>query len=47
MAEGSPGWVIGPKPGLNIVKGVVDHLAPIAEKILTKAATTIADSAAK
>lgn len=47
MVEGSPGWIIGPKPGLNIVKTVVDRLAPIAEKILTKAATTVADSAAK
>lgn len=45
MAEGSTGWVIGPQPGLNIVKGVVDRLAPIAEKILTKAATSVADSA--
>jgi hypothetical protein len=47
MAEGSPGWIVGPKPGLNIVKGVVDKLAPIAEKVLTKAATTVADSASK
>ncbi|MDP3327196.1 hypothetical protein [Parvibaculum sp.] len=33
MAEGQPGWIVAAKPGLNLVKGVVDVLKVDAEKI--------------
>jgi hypothetical protein len=32
MMEGSPGWIIGPRPGLHIVRTVVDEMKPLAEK---------------
>lgn len=31
MMEGSPGWVVAPKPGLNIARGVVERMQPLAE----------------
>lgn len=30
MAEGSPGWIVAPQPGLNIAKQVLDAMKPIA-----------------
>jgi hypothetical protein len=36
MSEASSGWVIPAKPGLFIVKGVVDRLQPLAEKAFTE-----------
>lgn len=37
MVEGSPGWIIPAQPGLNLVKGVVDRLQPLAEKAFGEA----------
>lgn len=37
MMEGSPGWVIPPQAGLNIVKGVVERMQPLAERALAEA----------
>lgn len=37
MVEGSPGWVIAPRPGLNLVKGVTDRLQPLAERAFGEA----------
>lgn len=37
MAEGSPGWIIPPRPGLGLVKGVVADLQPVAEEIFREA----------
>lgn len=37
MSENSPGWVVPPKPGLYLVKGVVDRLQPLAERAFTEA----------
>lgn len=38
MMEGSPGWVIPAKPGLNLVQGVVTGLNPVAEQVIQMAA---------
>jgi len=38
MVEGSPGWIVPAKPGLYLVKGVVDRLQPIAETVMRAAA---------
>lgn len=32
MKEGSPGWVIGARPGLKIAQGVSEKMAPIAQQ---------------
>lgn len=37
MSEGKPGWIIPAKPGLNIVKGVVTDMQPVAEEIFREA----------
>lgn len=37
MMEGSSGWVVAPKPGLNLVKGVTERLQPLAEKAFGEA----------
>lgn len=37
MVEGSPGWIVPAKPGLNLVKGVTDRLQPLAEKAFGEA----------
>lgn len=37
MSEKSMGWVIPPKPGLDIVKGVTTRLQPLAEKAFAEA----------
>lgn len=37
MAEGSPGWIIAPRPGLHIVKGVVQTMQPLAERVFGEA----------
>jgi hypothetical protein len=37
MVEGSPGWIVPAKPGLNLVKGVTDRLQPLAEKAFSEA----------
>ncbi len=30
MMEGSPGWIVAPKPGLYIVRGLVEAMQPVA-----------------
>lgn len=37
MSEDSRGWIIPAKPGLKIVKGVVDDMQPVAEEIFREA----------
>lgn len=37
MVEGSPKWVIGPKPGLRIAETVTADMLPLAEKVFTEA----------
>jgi hypothetical protein len=37
MAEGQPGWIVAAKPGLNLVKGVVDVLKIDAERVFAAA----------
>lgn len=37
MMEGSPGWIVPAKPGLNLVKGVTDRLQPLAERAFSEA----------
>lgn len=37
MMEGSPGWIVPAKPGLHLVKKVVDELQPLADAALTEA----------
>lgn len=39
MMEGQPGWIVPAKPGLNLVKGVVNGLNPVAEQVIRQAAT--------
>lgn len=37
MAEGSPGWIIPAKPGLNLAKGVAEGLQPVANQAIAEA----------
>jgi len=37
MVEGSPGWIIKPRPGLNIAKKVTEDMQPLAEAALQEA----------
>lgn len=37
MTEGSKGWIIPPKPGLHIARGVVNAMQPVAEEIFREA----------
>lgn len=37
MTENSRGWIIPAKPGLKIVKGVIDDMQPVAEEIFREA----------
>lgn len=37
MVENAPGWIIPPKPGLYLVKGVTERLQPLAEKAFAEA----------
>ncbi len=37
MMEGSPGWIVPPKPGLLLAKGVADGLQPKADIIFAEA----------
>lgn len=37
MMEGSSGWVIPPRPGLNLAQGVTTRLQPLAEKAFSEA----------
>lgn len=37
MMEGSSGWIVPAKPGLNIVQGVTQRLAPVADQVLREA----------
>jgi hypothetical protein len=37
LSENSRGWIIPAKPGLNIAKGVVDDMQPVAEEIFREA----------
>jgi hypothetical protein len=37
MMEGSSGWIVQAKPGLNLVSGVTQRLQPLAEKAFTEA----------
>lgn len=37
MSENSRGWIIPAKPGLNIAKGVVSDMQPVAEEIFKEA----------
>ncbi|MEY8688442.1 MAG: hypothetical protein AB9M53_01000 [Leptothrix sp. (in: b-proteobacteria)] len=37
MMEGSKGWIVPPKPGQNIVRGVVERMQPLAEKVFAEA----------
>jgi hypothetical protein len=37
MMEGSPKWIVPAKPGLYLVKGVVDKLQPLAERAFVEA----------
>jgi hypothetical protein len=37
MKEGSPGWIVAPKPGLHLVQQVTTRLQPLAEKAFSEA----------
>lgn len=37
MSESSRGWIVPAKPGLHLVKGVVDRLQPLAEQAFAEA----------
>lgn len=37
MVEGSKGWIVPAKPGLNIARGVTDTMQPLAERAITEA----------
>lgn len=37
MMEGSPGWVVAPRPGLNIARDVATNMQPLAEKAIAEA----------
>ena len=37
MMEGSSGWIVPAKPGLHIVRGVVDAMRPLAERAFSEA----------
>lgn len=37
MSSASNGWIVGPRPGLNIAKGVADQMQPLAEQAFSAA----------
>lgn len=39
MVEGSPKWIVGPKPGLFLVKSLIDRLQPMADHVIGAAIT--------